>query len=153
MSIRLADVDSITLRFPVGTRVECNCGQWKAGTIVKHFYTQRSFPEGMCVPYQVLLDDKKLIFAPADEDRVVRQLFDEPGIRDEEEEFMEDVPDADKTPVTIITGFLGSALRGLPKCALVSRSQNQPIFLWDAGDVVQRSTRCTTTSIGLGRTD
>ena len=109
MSIKLADVDSITLRFPVGTRVECNCGQWKAGTIVKHFYTQRSFPEGMCVPYQVLLDDKKLIFAPADEDRVVRQLFDEPGVRDEEEEeFMEDLPDADKTPVTIITGFLGA---------------------------------------------
>ena len=69
MSIKIADIGKTTLRFPIGTRVECNCGSWKAGTIVKHFYTQKSFPEGMCVPYQVQLDDKKLIFAPADDDQ------------------------------------------------------------------------------------
>ena len=46
MSIRIADADKTKLRFAIGTRVECNCGTWKPGTIVKHFYAQKSFPEG-----------------------------------------------------------------------------------------------------------
>ena len=79
MSMRLADKDTVQLRFPVGTRVECNCGVWKAGTIVRHFYTQRDFDDGKCVPYQVRLDDGKLIFAPNDEDSVVRLLEQQPG--------------------------------------------------------------------------
>jgi len=108
MSIKISDAETMVLRFPVGTRVECNCGQWKPGTVVKHFYQQRSFPEGMCVPYQVQLDDKKLIFAPADEDRVIRQLLNEVDDPYDEEDFVEDVKDEDKTPVTVITGFLGS---------------------------------------------
>jgi len=107
MSIKITEKDTTVLRFPVGTRVECNCGAWKPGVVVKHFYVQSSFPEGMCVPYQVKLDDGKLIFAPADVDRVVRQLPDqEPALP--EDEFMEEVEDKDKLPVTVITGFLGS---------------------------------------------
>ena len=57
MSIKITDKETTQLRFAIGARVECNCGQWKPGTIVKHFYVQSSFPEGMCVPYQVALDD------------------------------------------------------------------------------------------------
>ena len=76
MSIKLSDKEATTLRFPVGTRCECNCGQWKSGTVVKHFYVQSSFPEGMCVPYQVELDDGKKIFAPADVDCVIRKAQD-----------------------------------------------------------------------------
>ena len=108
MSIKLADKDSIQLRFAIGTRVECNCGTWMAGTVVKHFYAQKSFPEGMCVPYQVRLDNQKLIFAPADEDRVIRELLIEPGFDEEDEDYLEDVKDEDKTPVTVVTGFLGA---------------------------------------------
>ena len=82
MSMRIADIDSIELRFPVGTRVECNCGVWKAGTIVAHFYYQSSFGDDKCVPYQVKLDEGgKLIFAPSDEDTVVRRLVEETGGR------------------------------------------------------------------------
>lgn len=77
MSMRLADADSTQLRFNIGDRVECNCGRWVKGTIVKHFYVQKTFPEGMCAPYQVRLDDGKLIFAPADVDRVIRKLEDD----------------------------------------------------------------------------
>ena len=78
MSIRIADKDTVQLRFPIGTRVECNCGAWKAGTIVRHFYTQSTFGEDKCVPYQVQLDEGRLIFAPKDEDEVVRLLIAEP---------------------------------------------------------------------------
>jgi len=106
MSIKLADKDTVKLRFEVGARVECNCGQWKAGTVIKHFYTQASFPEGMCVPYQVQLDDGKRIFAPADEDRVVRAASAESLLEDDMDD--EDVADADKLPVTVVTGFLGA---------------------------------------------
>ena len=71
----IADKATVQLRFPVGTRVECNCGTWKAGTIVAHFYTQPDFGRGKCVPYQVRLDEgDRLIFAPNDEDVVVRRL-------------------------------------------------------------------------------
>mmetsp|Transcript_49185 Transcript_49185/g.128349 ORF Transcript_49185/g.128349 Transcript_49185/m.128349 type:complete len:533 (+) Transcript_49185:133-1731(+) len=109
MSIKISDAETMKLRFDVGTRVECNCGQWKPGTVVKHFYVQKSFPEGMCVPYQVQLDDKKLIFAPADEERVIRQLLTEPDpAYIDDEDYVEDIKDEDKTPVTVITGFLGS---------------------------------------------
>ena len=110
MSIKISDKDTTTLRFPVGTRVECNCGQWKPGTIVKHFYVQSSFPEGMCVPYQVKLDEgNKMIFAPADVDRVIRQLAEEPAVMGlAEDEFMEEIEDKDKLPITVITGFLGA---------------------------------------------
>eukprot|EP00966_Prymnesium_polylepis_P092163 2133800-Prymnesium_polylepis.1 len=73
MSLRIADKDSIQLRFKVGDRVLANCGEWKAGTIVKLFYQQKSFKEGMCAPYQVRLDERdRLIFAPVDEDKVVK---------------------------------------------------------------------------------
>ena len=73
MSIPITEAATKTLRFEVGTRVECNCGQWKAGTVTKHFYQQKSFPAGMCVPYQVKLDDGTVIFAPQDVDDVVRR--------------------------------------------------------------------------------
>ena len=73
--MRLVDADATKLRFEIGERVECNCGQWKPGTVVKLFYVQKKFPKGMCVPYQVKLDDGKLIFAPDDVDRIIRKLL------------------------------------------------------------------------------
>jgi len=106
--IRIADKDTVQLRFGVGDRVECNCGEWKAGTIVKLFYEQKSFPQGMCAPYQVRLDERdRLIYAPKDEEAVVR--YAEPGSLPEvfEEDF-EEVGDDEKLPVTVVTGFLGA---------------------------------------------
>jgi G3E family GTPase len=110
MTMKMSDAETVKLRFAVGDRVECNCGQWKPGTITKHFYTQSSFPEGMCVPYQVRLDEGKLIFAPQDVDRVVRAAAPSAAaLADPEDEFMdEEIPDSEKLPVTVVTGFLGS---------------------------------------------
>ena len=87
MSIKIEDKDSIQLRFKLGDRVEANCGEWKVGTIVKLFYTQKSFKEGMCAPYQIRLDEReRLIFAPNDEERVVRKYEGVDDMLDEEED-------------------------------------------------------------------
>ncbi|KAL1496183.1 hypothetical protein AB1Y20_014799 [Prymnesium parvum] len=69
----LAEIEAtISLRFGVGTRVECNCGEWKEGTVVKHYYAQKSFAPGTCMPYLIRLTDGKYIFAPRDVDDVIR---------------------------------------------------------------------------------
>jgi tetratricopeptide (TPR) repeat protein len=85
MTMKSEDATTVKLRFAVGDRVECRCGDWMLGTVVRHFYTQRSFSEGMCVPYQVKLDSGKLVFAPMDDDRVIcaatSSAFDEAAER------------------------------------------------------------------------
>ena len=59
------------LRFAVGARVECNVGTWKGGKVTRHWYTEAGWDEP--VPYQVLLDDGAMIYAPKDDDRVIRE--------------------------------------------------------------------------------
>lgn len=60
------------LRFPVGEKVQCNCGQWCDGEVVAHLYRDEGMPPGMVAPYQVKLDSGGLIFAPVDVDEVIR---------------------------------------------------------------------------------
>jgi len=62
------------LRFKVGTRVECNTGSWTPGAVVQIYYSEPHWPAGRIVPYQVKLDDGRLIFAPMDDDRVIREV-------------------------------------------------------------------------------
>ena len=67
------------LRFIINTRVECRVGPhpvrgWAAGSIVAHFYSEPSWPTGAVAPYQVQLDDGRLIYAPQDNDNVIRLL-------------------------------------------------------------------------------
>lgn len=38
------------LRFPVGTRVQCNTGEWSNGTVIAHFYTEPHWPKGRVAP-------------------------------------------------------------------------------------------------------
>ena len=66
-------------------------------------YREKSWPEGKIVPYQVKLDDGRLIFAPIDDDRVIRSSDAPPPPPPPEE-----IPDAEKLPVTVVTGFLGA---------------------------------------------
>ena len=76
----------------------------------------------MCAPYQVSLDEGKLIFAPVDADRVVRKLENEPPpLPGDDEMFDENIPDAEKLPVTVITGFLGSGKTSALKNLLENR--------------------------------
>mmetsp|Transcript_20962 Transcript_20962/g.31055 ORF Transcript_20962/g.31055 Transcript_20962/m.31055 type:complete len:152 (+) Transcript_20962:130-585(+) len=58
------------LRFKLKQRVECYMGgSWAKGKIVKLWYP---IDEGRWVPYQVLLEDGKMIYAPNDVDHTIR---------------------------------------------------------------------------------
>lgn len=61
------------LRFAVGSRVECNLGiHWECGTVIKLNYNDEGLEDAI-MPYQVRLDDGgELIYAPADNDGVIR---------------------------------------------------------------------------------
>ena len=47
-------------------------GSFEPGTIVALWYTQCSFPAGKCAPYQIRLNDGRMIYAPMDKDHVIR---------------------------------------------------------------------------------
>ena len=82
----LADTDEWIripkLRFRPGSRVECKIrdssaanGGFHPGTVVGTFYREDQWRNGSCAPYQVRLDgERKLIYAPADNDSCIRRL-------------------------------------------------------------------------------
>ena len=57
------------------------------------------------MPYQVELIDGRKIYAPTDEERVIKAIGE--GDLDESEGFVE-LSEAEKMPVTVVTGFLGA---------------------------------------------
>jgi hypothetical protein len=67
-------------RFEIGHRVQCNTGHegWMLGIVVGHHYSEAGWPKGKIAPYQIELDDFSLIFAPADDNRVIRSSNDVP---------------------------------------------------------------------------
>ena len=69
------------LRFAQGARVECRVGggghddpmRWAGGVVMALHYRERNWHSSReSAPYQVQLDDGPLIFAPMDDDRIVR---------------------------------------------------------------------------------
>ena len=89
------------LRFGAGERVRCRVAptQWAPGCVVRLFYREDEWPAGRVVPYQVELDDGRLIFAPADTDHLIRSeasfeelLYeDERQSEREQEQYREDI--------------------------------------------------------------
>jgi len=62
------------LRFKIGDRVECAARDgWSQGVVVDYFYRDQYFEPGETAPYQVKLDNGDLIYAPADDSRVIRK--------------------------------------------------------------------------------
>lgn len=58
-------------RFAIGTRVECNLGiHWERGTVMRLNY---QVDGGAYMPYQVRLDSGNMIYAPEDDDSVIRR--------------------------------------------------------------------------------
>lgn len=82
------------LRYPVGTRVECNVGEWRSGTVVGHWWRDASWPAGKLVPYQIKIDNGPTIFAPMDSDKCIRKV--------------QGLLAVGQIPVTVLTGFLGA---------------------------------------------
>ena len=62
------------LRFSAGDRVRCKTAErtWDAGVVVALHYSEPGWPNGVVAPYQVELDNGGLIFAPCDDDRLIR---------------------------------------------------------------------------------
>ena len=58
----------------MGDAVECNTGGgWQKGTVVQQMYRDEFMPPGMIAPYQVKLNDGGLIYAPEDNDALIRK--------------------------------------------------------------------------------
>lgn len=69
--------DPPALRFSVGERIECRLSEdeWLPGTIVQCWYRESHWPSHSYAPYEVQLDDGRLIFAPTDLPGVVRHPY------------------------------------------------------------------------------
>jgi len=71
-------------RFAVGQQVKCRIGPgtdssaWILGAVVGINYREVSWPRGQIVPYQVELHDGRLIYAPKDDDRIIRKVDPSP---------------------------------------------------------------------------
>jgi hypothetical protein len=63
-----------SLRFIVGQCVQCRVGptDWAPGKITQLWYREPNWPPGSFAPYQIQLDDGRLIFAPVDMDQVIK---------------------------------------------------------------------------------
>lgn len=74
LSVEGECVHSSGLRFIVGQRVICNVGEWLPGRIARLLYSEPHWKEDKVVPYQVVLDNGQRVYAPADDDRVIRAV-------------------------------------------------------------------------------
>ena len=64
----------VSLRFAVGARVECARGDtWAPGRVIKLHYHEAGFEPGFFAPYQIELDGGRLIYAPDDDDKLIRE--------------------------------------------------------------------------------
>ena len=63
----------LALRFAVGDAVECRTADgYVPGKVTQHLYRDDFMPPGVTAPYQIQLDDGKLIWAPEDDDKYIR---------------------------------------------------------------------------------
>ena len=66
------------LRFKLGDNVECKTGQdddeWSKGKVVNIMWRDdETMPTGITAPYQIELTDGTLIYAPYDDDQIIRR--------------------------------------------------------------------------------
>ena len=63
-----------SLRFAIGDKVQCKTGAgWSKGTVVQLMWRGPGMPPGMVAPYQVELESGDLIYAPHDDDQLIRK--------------------------------------------------------------------------------
>jgi len=62
------------LRFPVGSRVKVNVGDWTLGTVVMHWYRELLWESGRYAPYQIQLEGSdEVVYAPRDPNAFIRK--------------------------------------------------------------------------------
>ena len=61
------------LMFKVGDSVECKHEKWEKGVITQLWYREELWETGRYAPYQVLLDNNKLIWVPRDSNIFIRK--------------------------------------------------------------------------------
>ena len=63
-----------SLRFAIGDKVQCKTGAgWSKGTVVQLMWRGPGMPPGIVAPYQVELESGDLIYAPHDDDQLIRK--------------------------------------------------------------------------------
>ena len=70
-------LDFPQLRFGLDQLVECKTGAdpvtgWTKGKIIQLWYRENGWPKNTYAPYKIELEDGKHIYAPADQDQVIR---------------------------------------------------------------------------------
>jgi G3E family GTPase len=74
MTPELEEEKKTKLRFALGDAVECRTSAgWSKGKVVALMYRDEFMPEGVIAPYQVQLDAGDLIYAPADDNQLIRK--------------------------------------------------------------------------------
>ena len=84
--IQKTEWDASVLRFPIGHRVQCNYGAsqqhsacyhdmppWPTGTVIEHFHHEKTWKIERVACYFVLLDYGAKIWAPNDNDEIIRE--------------------------------------------------------------------------------
>ena len=66
-------IPNIELTYKVGDRVECKHDKWEKGVITQLWYREELWETGRYAPYQVLLDNDKLIWVPRDSNIFIRK--------------------------------------------------------------------------------
>jgi len=72
------DYEPTPLRFAIGDRVDCRTGPdpvkgWASGVVSQLWYRENGWPEDSWAPYKIQLQNGKSIFAPSDQDQIVRR--------------------------------------------------------------------------------
>ena len=61
------------LRFKVGDRVKCKRDEWEEGFVIKLWYREDLWETGRYAPYQVLLENRSLIWVPRDTNVFIKE--------------------------------------------------------------------------------
>ena len=74
----------VKLRFQIGQEVECRVGSdpvtgWAPGKVIELYYRESNWPANSLAPYKIGLDDGRNIFAPSDENQVIRKRLNYPA--------------------------------------------------------------------------
>ena len=74
-----------TPRFAIGDRVRCKTSSttWDAGDIIQLRYREENWPRDTVAPYQIELDNGRLVYCPEDSDDLIQAAGEDDDTEDE----------------------------------------------------------------------